>query len=123
MKIHPTVSISRVRLWRGDKDAGGTPTNIPVHPAIIEEQHEDGLQPERKEKMRGDISTAIAVRNVRSTKRPTKIIRREYLITWMGDKGENAEWKNKTWIGAEETARFEATEDYMDNTPSVYKSK
>ena len=122
VRIHRTINVSRLKLWKGDKDENGVPTNLPADLPEITDAQEDEEDAPKDAPLK--IETVIAVRDVQRAKPPHKTFRQEYLVQWQQHGPEDNTWVAQSALG-EDAARWKAMAEagYLDDAPAVRKAK
>ena len=100
----------------------GKPTNAAVETAEVEELEHNNL-PAVKTRTRAMIGSGLAKRNVYHNVDHNKLLRREYLVQWLGEDNDTAEWRSRAWLGPEEGAGFDQHSWAMDTEPPIYRSR
>ena len=122
VRINPTVHVSRLKIYKGDKRPDGTPKE--TSPA---EMHVEDEGREEDDQAREDliVEGIIAWRNVERIKPPHKVIRQEFLVKWRGRGEEDNTWIAKSKLDREDQARALSSMEagYLDDEPPVRKAR
>ena len=124
VKIHPTVSVNRLKAFEGDRDADGIPIATRNSPdaRIQDASNEDDDEIDTTDLK---VASIVSYREVRSTRAPHKVLRHEYLVAWYGRPEEDNVWMTKTALNAEDqrNAEWNLEAGYLDQEPTVYKAR